>query len=134
MKIDDGFRTADPQPEGQFQFLLVAESELDQSVDEVMKDLLRLVAASCPVKVMVFNGWGEDLRSAFERVLRRCAPGGSHKNASWRAEWLFLGVPTYTDWCWVGGDPSKLHFPQVYILPLESEEIILEPQPKWWEW
>lgn len=126
LRIEEGYRTAGPEPDSRFQFLLVAESELDPRIDKVTEDLLRLVGAFCPVKVMIFRSRNDDPGPFFTKILKRCAPLGQHKGS----DWLFLGVPTYCQWL-AAQDKGALQ-KQVYCLPAATEEIVLQPRLEWW--
>jgi hypothetical protein len=72
MRIDEGYSANGPTLARPFQFIVIAESELAHSIDEVAKDMLRLGAACSPLKVLVYNHWGVDLRPRLTQVLTRC--------------------------------------------------------------
>jgi hypothetical protein len=127
LKIPDGFKTTGDEPDTRFQFLLVAESELDPRIDKVTEDLLRLVGASCPVKVMIFRARTDDPAPSLTKILKRCAPVGHHKTS----DWLFLGVPTYDQW--LASAEKDVLQKQVYCLPANAAEIALDPKLEWWK-
>ena len=129
LSLKKGYATDDIVVPVPFRFLLVAESELKQQANEVTKDLLRLVVANCPVKVMIYRAWGVDLQESFARVLGRCGPTGHHSNAGW----LFLGVPTYTDWYPARNNTVNLQV-WVHALAAGSPQIMLQAHPEWWNW
>jgi len=129
LSIPQGYKTTEPLPAEPFQFLVIAESELAKSVDKVMEDLLRLVGANSPIKVLVFQSWGEEMSGHIEMILKRCAPKGHHKSA----DWFFFGVPTYSEFYKHKGDPQKL-MKQVYYLPVNADAIGLRSQPEWCKW
>lgn len=129
LTLEQGYATRPTDVPVAFRLLLVAESELKRQAHEVTKDLLRLVVASSPVKVMIYRAWGRNLRKPMTRVLKRCGPAGHHSTAGW----LFLGVPTYTDWHASQDNTGTL---QVWVHSLETgaPEIKLRPNRGWWKW
>ena len=100
---------------------------MDPNIDEVTKDLLHLVGAACPLKLMLFRTRADDPTGAFTRVLKRCVPA-DHFRSSDR---LFLGIPRYSEWL-EAKDKSALG-KHVYLLPKGSNAIELQAKTGWWK-
>jgi hypothetical protein len=129
LKIPQGYKTTSPLPAEPFQFLVIAESELDNSVDKVMEDLLQLVGASASIKALVFWDWGVNMKPHIKMILDRCRPKGYHKSS----DWFFFGVPTYSQFYKHKGARKEL-LKQVYYLPAGSDAIDLQDHTGWCKW
>lgn len=113
-----------------FEMLLGAESEMGTEA-EVCRDLLKLLDTRSRIKVMLFvarssKAWVNKLKSQMENVLN------SHAYGPADAAWLFMGVPSYSQWCTY--EPNRKDTPrQVYILDPSGQSHVLIDKTDWWQ-
>jgi hypothetical protein len=125
---------SEPMPENRkFRLLLAAESEMDLRQQWVLDDFVKLLEVKSPVKIVVFQARTGDQRTAllnaFQGILRR---HGRYDPAT-EPDWLFVGIPPYSEWVKKAEDPEGLNR-QVHIVHPGSNPAVVEERADWWAW
>src|SRR6202035_3449604 len=126
-RVDEAYGIHKAAPAGDFELLLTAESEIHSTYNNGMEDLLRLFFIPSPVRLIIYQEGGQDFGRDFVRMLM----AHRHRSGAADAHWLFLGIPTYRDWCAAKtGDDLRY---KVYHLPPGANPNALETHDEWWD-
>lgn len=119
-----------PINDGHFELLVIAESEMDDDVEKVLYDLLKLTCVPAGLKVMVFKARpdGNERKEVLDRiqtVLRNACRQDD------KADWIFVGIPGYKEWIDDHDEPDGLLH---HLHVLDRESGMLNEVTGWWKW
>jgi hypothetical protein len=92
-----------------------------------MEDLLRLFFIPSPVRVMIYREQGQEFMQHFIRMLT----AHRHRSGAAASHWLFLGIPTYRDWC-AAKTADDIRYKIYHLRPLANPNA-LEIHDEWWD-